>query len=171
MNRLNNNTKSIIAGMLPPAYQHSLKRINKESHRVVKPIYNNVMKKATNVVIKREQMIRNLKFLFIEIYDDEWITEWHDDFFVYMNIMGNKLNPALFEGLINSNRGFNILMKDIDMNTLIGFYSWMNGRLLDYMKMNYAIPSVRHGHETKKQFSERATSYMKRPILHTGIWS
>lgn len=171
MNRLNNNTLSKITRKTSPRTQLGLTKVSKSTRRIVKPSFNQIMNRSTKLTTPREKMIRNLIFLFREIFGDEWQTEWTDEFFVYMEMMGSPLDDNLFEGLLSNESGFRKLMNKLDLNTLRGFYSWINGKFLDYMKMNHAFGTVSNRSETKSQFAKRATRIMNRPTPQIGAWN
>lgn len=160
-----------VVGYASPKSKLALTKVSKSTRRVAKPNFQMTMNNMTKLKISKTKMITNLTFLFQEIYEHDWTREWHNEFLEYMQIMGVDLDYNLFEGLITTAQGFNKLMTKLNINTLQGFYSWMNGRLLDYMKMNHIIATVSMGEETKKQFAKRATNYMKRPTPQIGAWN
>ena len=117
----------------------ALAGVNRTTRNITKAEYDKLM---PNMSLKHTkiELVGKIWYMLREIHDDEDTasTQWPKDIFEYFVIIGTfpeySVNKTSHNAIykFNSKRGYWEFMKRLSIENVLGLFSWMNARMLEY---------------------------------------
>ena len=150
--------------------------VNRTTRNMTKAEYDKRMPQ-TPLQHTKSQLIDKIWFILTEIYagEDTAATEWPEDINEYFIIMGTfpeySVNKRPYNAVykFNSKRGYFEFMKRLSKEKVLGLYSWMNGRHLDYFRVQDWFGE---DYQSQKRLLQRMAIILERPralALRNGL--